>query len=509
MKTTYYLLTISFILFGYTANIYSQAVSVSDKSDQQPHESALLDLISDEKGFLMTRINGNEQINDPAESLIIFNTQTYCFEIHLEGVWYEIWCHGECVESTIPSEITGDEEVCESEAAELTVQGGMLGTGAHWMWYSEGCGEDDGGVFVDDGTTIFAYPSTATTYYVRAEGDCGITDCVSFEVGIIDVPDAPTEGSHVAGIEVIQWNWNEVDEADGYKWHTDDDYDNATDVNSNNFYLESGLDCETSYTRYVWAYNECGPSEVLVLNFETEDCLPESEACDEADRPTMDGYEYEIVGIGDQCWFAENLRTTVYADGTPIPHNLSDVEWNATEEGAYAIYDYNQVDGIDSEEQMVEVFGKLYNWHTNEETGGICPDGWSVPSNDDFQILRAYLANNAYYCVPSEGGNIYWITQSLSAKSWWQENDEYECSPGYDLLSNNLTGFSALPAGERNQNGVYINAIANGMFWTSTEHETNDTAGTSRSINAAGQLLWTWFDNKNSGRSIRCLMDSK
>ena len=44
----------------------------------------------------------------------------------------------------------------------------------------------------------------------------------------------------------------------------------------------------------------------------------------------MDGYTYSVVQIGDQCWFAENLRTAVYANGDSIPSNLSDEEWTQT-----------------------------------------------------------------------------------------------------------------------------------------------------------------------------------
>ena len=53
--------------------------------------------------------------------------------------------------------------------------------------------------------------------------------------------------------------------------------------------------------------------------------------------PTMDGYNYDVVEIGDQCWFAENLRTTTYLNGDVIPAGLTNGEWTSTTSGATAV----------------------------------------------------------------------------------------------------------------------------------------------------------------------------
>ena len=52
----------------------------------------------------------------------------------------------------------------------------------------------------------------------------------------------------------------------------------------------------------------------------------------------MNGHTYAVVEIGDQCWFAENLRTTVYGNGDVIPAGLTDGEWTSTTAGATAVY---------------------------------------------------------------------------------------------------------------------------------------------------------------------------
>ena len=82
------------------------------------------------------------------------------------------------VESIAPTSVSGTSPICQNSSSQLTVNGGSLGTGAEWKWYSGSCG----GVLVDSGSTITVNPVVTTTYYVRAEGSCNITDCASYTV---------------------------------------------------------------------------------------------------------------------------------------------------------------------------------------------------------------------------------------------------------------------------------------------------------------------------------------
>ncbi|MES2622743.1 MAG: gliding motility-associated C-terminal domain-containing protein [Bacteroidota bacterium] len=83
--------------------------------------------------------------------------------------------------STDPISISGNATICTGGNTTLTVQGGSLGTGAQWFWYSGSCG----GTFVASGTnSINVSPASPTTYYVRAQGTCNTTNCASVTVGI-------------------------------------------------------------------------------------------------------------------------------------------------------------------------------------------------------------------------------------------------------------------------------------------------------------------------------------
>lgn len=79
------------------------------------------------------------------------------------------------------------------------------------------------------------------------------------------VPGPPAAGVHSATMSQIIWHWNTVPIALGSKWNTVDDYSTATDLGTATSTIETGLQCNTNYTRYVWAYNDCGPSTRTVL----------------------------------------------------------------------------------------------------------------------------------------------------------------------------------------------------------------------------------------------------
>ncbi len=89
-----------------------------------------------------------------------------------------------------------------------------------------------------------------------------------------------------------------------------------------------------------------------------------------------DGNEYETIKIGDQEWMAENLRTTKFNNGDVIPSGFSFAEWsNLDDEAASAIYSYEEIEGFGSDLDVVEAYGKLYNWYAVDDPRGLCPAG--------------------------------------------------------------------------------------------------------------------------------------
>ena len=100
---------------------------------------------------------------------------------------------------------------------------------------------------------------------------------------------------------------------------------------------------------------------------------------------TYNGYTYNLVDIGDQCWFAENLKTIKYNDDSPIDHpGWSNVTWQNNSTGAYS-WPYN--DSI----SFASRYGAFYNWYAVTNSAGLCPNGWKVPTDCDWMYLENTL----------------------------------------------------------------------------------------------------------------------
>jgi uncharacterized protein (TIGR02145 family) len=165
-------------------------------------------------------------------------------------------------------------------------------------------------------------------------------------------------------------------------------------------------------------------------------------ACINTDDPNsttdIDGNKYSTVTLGTQTWFAENLRTTHYADGTEIPNLTGYLDFCTSETGARCTYE--------NDEQMCELYGQMYNWYAAADSCSICPDGWHVPSAEEWQILIDYLGGKAV-----AGGKM----KSTDTTLWDSPN----------VGASNESGFNILPGGYRDQNGRFIGEGFRGIFW--------------------------------------------
>ena len=125
-------------------------------------------------------------------------------------------------------------------------------------------------------------------------------------------------------------------------------------------------------------------------------CAPYFGDC--GDPVSYQGYDYATVLIGEQCWFAENLRSENYENGDAIPEDLSDSEWQNTTSGAVAVYgedagcnDYSpDIDACDPAQSLNE-YGRLYNWYAVDDARGLCPSGWHVPTDGEWTVLTDHL----------------------------------------------------------------------------------------------------------------------
>lgn len=193
----------------------------------------------------------------------------------------------------------------------------------------------------------------------------------------------------------------------------------------------------------------------------------------------IDENVYNTVQIGTQIWMRENLKTTHYNDGTPIPNITNDSIWGTEATGAYCYYN-NDINNNST-------YGKLYNWYATH-TGKLAPVGWHVPTYAEFQTLITYLGGNTV-----AGGK-------MKTTTLWD-------SP--NTGATNSSGFSALPAGFRVWQGTGFESFydigMSGVFGTSTEYSSNLTY-IYNTLHASAEGYWD-YNGKNIGVSIRCIKD--
>ncbi|UCE19174.1 MAG: hypothetical protein JSV84_02165 [Gemmatimonadota bacterium] len=208
-----------------------------------------------------------------------------------------------------------------------------------------------------------------------------------------------------------------------------------------------------------------------------------------------DGITYQTVMIGDQCWMAENLKVTHYRNGDPIPNVTVDTEWANLTSGAYCDYDNNA--------DNVSVYGRLYNWYAVDDNRNIAPEGWHVPSDDEWKQLELYLgmsqseADDTGYRGTDQGGK-------LKATGTIEEGTGQWHAP--NAGATNETDFSAMPGGAcYSEDGTFNNLGFHAPFWSSTKGGSNTAWG--RSLGCVSAEVCRNNVDMQYGFSVRCVRD--
>ena len=229
----------------------------------------------------------------------------------------------------------------------------------------------------------------------------------------------------------------------------------------------SNLTPNTTYYLRAFATNNIGTTYGNQITFNT---FPASSPVTD-----IDGNTYQTIQIGSQIWMKENLKVTKYRNGDVIPNvlidrqNLVDGAWSYYLDDSY--YDLN--------------FGKLYNWYAAIDTRGICPNGWHLPSTDEWQTLRNHLGHRPGTQLKENNTN-YWDQR-------WQDTPT------------NSSGFSARGS------GIFYSYLSreireSARYWTNMSYDNN---------NAFIRILFTdqtEFSSSTLGKgnqiSIRCIKDN-
>jgi uncharacterized protein (TIGR02145 family) len=203
----------------------------------------------------------------------------------------------------------------------------------------------------------------------------------------------------------------------------------------------------------------------------------------------IDGNSYNVVQLGTQYWMKENLKTTRYRDGISIPLVTDNMTWTNLSTPGFCWYN-NDVATFGT------TYGALYNWYTIN-TGKLCPEGWHVPSDNEWKILEMVIGMN----------------QTSADAAGWRGTDEggklKAVSPlwtGQNMGATNSSLFTALPSGNRTGTGIFESEGFFTDFWTSTFNPGTQFCWY-RYLDSDHSQIYRVDGNKNYGTPVRCIKD--
>jgi hypothetical protein len=314
------------------------------------------------------------------------------------------------------------------------------------------------------------------TSYVWAYNSCGnSTSTTMTQSTIYDLPPAPEEGTHVATYTEIVWNWNPVSGATGYKWNTVDDYNSAIYMATATSKTETGLDCGTSYTRYVWAFNSCGNSISGALIQSTSDCFVcgtnlqvshvVSGGVAPVDKTVTYGTVSNIPGETAKCWITSNLGS----DHQATAKN------DTTEASAGWYWQFNRKQGYKHSglsrtpnTTWIYSISETSDWTAaNDPCTLEIGNGWRVPTRMEWENVDA-------------------------AGGWINTN-----GPWNSALKMHAAGRLVYSSGTLGSRGIV------GVYWSNTM--TSTSTAWKLDFGAANCEVLSW--NKAYGSTIRCIKE--
>jgi uncharacterized protein (TIGR02145 family) len=325
--------------------------------------------------------------------------------------------------------------------------------------------------FFDIFLEVFASPGCVT-------GSPAISNTINMVVTPVLVP--PVAGVMVPGLTQIQWNWNPVPGAAGYKWGETNNFAGATEMGQITTITETGLICNNPYTRYAWAYNECGYSIPVILAQTTAACASAGVPCPGTPTVTYGGQTYNTVQIGTQCWLKENLNIGTRIDGGQQQMNNNIIEK----------YCYNDL------ESNCNVYGGIYQWdemmqfYSMPGVQGICPIGWHIPADLEWRTLTTYLGSSI------AGGKMKTTGTIQAGTGMWNTPN---------TGATNESGFSALPGGWGDYDGTFKKMGDEAAWWSSSQDNWNTYW--ERIVEYSVSYVHEGVSYSNGGFSARCVKD--
>ena len=430
--------------------------------------------------------------------------------------WMMLSCEKEAQPPVVETKRVSDIGLSSFTASGTLVEPGSGGVSQHGFCWSLAPAPDlegDSSVRLGQRTEAgdFTYDITGleqnTTYYLRAYAvnEAGIgygKDMVVKTDRELTVPLVVTNGAHTVteysaivgglvrddgGSEITSYGvcWDTLPDPDiegNHKAFSEGTGPYSTSINN--------LELSTRYYVRAFAINSTGLAYGNEVVFRTND----------TPLTDIDGNVYPTVKIGEQVWMAKNLVVSRYADGTLVPYIPEQEWWDSlrVDEKGFCYY-------LNSNRNR-DIYGALYSWSAAvngqdsidpelEPIQGVCPDGWHLPSDEEWKELEMHLGmSDREADGESWRGNIGGKLKSTGRDFWLIPNEG----------ATNETRFSALPAGDRFPKGEFFNLGYSTFYWTSSNYDTEYAWA-----RGLGYLFDSMYrghqDAKNFGFSVRCV----
>lgn len=293
------------------------------------------------------------------------------------------------------------------------------------------------------------------------------------------IPVSPLAGAHIASYNEINWNWQVVTNASGYKYNTTNDSVSATDNGLNTTLLQSNLIPNTSYQLYVWAYNECGYSTPVLLTQQTTQFVCGSTLTFNYRGLTVN--YGTVVGQNGTCWTDRNLGASTVATSYNHTNAFGDLfQWGRLDDNHQdrnSLISYTQSTQINpGHSNFIAGFSNWYSgtnplpndlWQSPAFLNNPCPIGWRLPTEIEINAERLSWSSNSY--VGSMNSPL-----KIPAAG----------------LRNGADGTTFIYVGSR------------GYYWTSTTDGTN-----SRCLHISNNNAVVNTNGRTEGTSIRCVLE--
>lgn len=190
----------------------------------------------------------------------------------------------------------------------------------------------------------------------------------------------------------------------------------------------------------------------------------------------IDNNEYKIIQIGSQIWMVDNLRVTHFQNGESIQLVTDDNVWKSLSSSGYC--NFNNTD------KDLNLYGRLYNFYTVTDDRNLCPVGWHIASDNEWNTLFNYLGGKEIAGGKmKESGTIHWASPNTGAT--------------------NESGFNILPSGYRDYSGFFISKGYATGFWSATER--NSVEANVKYFYFSGSDVYLSEFKKGTGFSVRCI----